>query len=139
MMRRVRNPYSVAKERTMAHYIHHVPGRLRIRTPRLKRDPGRAEAAEACALGIEGVTAARANTVTGSLTLTYQRDGVEAETILQALAERGYYQPELVQHADHQLPAMAGRAGDMLGKALFGMAVEKAVERSAFALIGAIL
>jgi hypothetical protein len=123
----------------MAHYIHHVPGRLRIRTPRIKRDAMRAEAAEAFALTIEGVTAARANSVTGSITLGYQRDIVSAQTILNALALRGYYQPELVQHADHQLPHMAARAGDVLGKALFGMVVEKVVERSAFALLGAIL
>lgn len=123
----------------MGHYIHHVPGRLRIRTPRLKRDAVHAEAAEAFALTIEGVTAARANCVTGSITVGYQRDVVSAETILDALALRGYYQPESVQHADHQLPAMASRAGDVLGKALFGMALEKAVERSALALIGAIL
>lgn len=119
----------------MAHYIHHVPGRLRIRTPRLKRDTIRAEAAEALVLTIDGVTAARANSMTGSLTVGYQRDVVSAETILDALALRGYYQPELVQHADHQLPAMAARAGNVLGKALFGMALEK----SALVLIGAML
>jgi hypothetical protein len=119
----------------MAHYIHHVPGRLRIRIPQLKRDAVHAEAAEAFVLAIEGVTAARANSVTGSIILTYQRDVVSAGTILDALALRGYYQPELVQHADHQLPAMASRAGDALGKALFGMALEK----SALVLIGAIL
>jgi hypothetical protein len=119
----------------MGHYIHHVPGRLRIRTPRLKRDAVHAEAAEAFVLMIEGVTAARANSVTGSIILTYQRGVVSVETILDALALRGYYQPESVQHADHQLPDMASRAGDVLGKALFGMVLEK----SAFGLIGAIL
>ncbi|HJW81412.1 MAG TPA: hypothetical protein VJ396_04125 [Acidiferrobacterales bacterium] len=119
----------------MAHYIHHVPGRLRIRSPRLKRDAAYAEAAEAFVLTIGGVTAARANSVTGSITLTYQRDVVSAESILNALAQHGYYQPELAQHADHQLPAMAARAGDALGKALFGMALEK----SALVLIGAML
>lgn len=123
----------------MAHYIHHVPGRLRLRTPRLKRDAQRAAAAEALVQTIEGVTEVRANSVTGSLTVAYQRDVVSADAILEALAQRGYYEPELVQHADRQLPAMAARAGDVLGKALFGMVLEKAVERSAFALIGAIL
>jgi copper chaperone CopZ len=126
-------------EQTMAHYIHHVPGRLRLRTPRLKRDAQRAAAAEALVQTIEGVTEVRANSVTGSLTVAYQRDVVSAGAILEALAQRGYYEPELVQHADRQLPAMAARAGDVLGKALFGMVLEKAVERSAFALIGAIL
>jgi hypothetical protein len=123
----------------MAHYIHHVPGRLRVRTPRLKRDTLRTEAAEALLLTIEGVTAARANSVTGSITVSFQRDVVSADSILETLALHGYYQPELVQHADQQLPNMAERAGGVLGKALFGMVLEKAVERSAFALIGAIL
>jgi len=58
----------------MGHYIHHVPGRLRIRTPLLKRDDGHAKAAEEFLQSIEGATSVRANIVTGSIILTYERD-----------------------------------------------------------------
>jgi copper chaperone CopZ len=123
----------------MGHYIHHVPGRLRIRTPLLKRDNERAKAAEEFLQSIEGVTSVRANIVTGSIILTYERDIVSSEAILNAAALRGYYRPEAVQHADGQLHDLAVRTGGTLGKVLFGFAVEKALERSAMALIGALL
>lgn len=123
----------------MGHYIHHVPGRLRIRTPLLKRDEKGALAAEQFLRSIEGVTSVRANIVTGSIILTYERDIVSSEAILNAAALRGYYRPEAVQHADGQLQDLAVRTGDTLGKVLFGFAVEKALERSAMALIGALL
>ncbi|HYA38450.1 MAG TPA: heavy-metal-associated domain-containing protein [Candidatus Methylomirabilis sp.] len=123
----------------MGHYIHHVPGRLRIRTPLLKRDEKGALAAEQFLRLIEGVTSVRANAVTGSITLTYERDTVSSEAILNAAARRGYYRPDAVRHADGQLHDAATRAGDTLGKVLFGLVVEKAFERSAVALIGALL
>jgi copper chaperone CopZ len=123
----------------MGHYIHHVPGRLRIRTPLLKRDNERARAAEEFLQSIEGVTSVRANTVTGSITLTYECGIVGSEAILDAAARRGYYRPEAARHADGQLHDMAARTGDTLGKMVFGFVVKEAVERSAVALIGALL
>lgn len=123
----------------MGHYIHHVPGRLRIRTPKLRRDDARARAAEQLLQSIEGVCSVRANTVTGSITLMYERDMVSPAVILRALEQQGYYDPEMVRQADTHLHDMAARTGDKLGKALFGLVVEKAFERSAVALIGALL
>ncbi len=123
----------------MGHYIHHVPGRLRIRTPKLKRDDRRAKAAEQLLQSIDGVRSVRANAVTGSITLMYERDTVDSATILRALALHGYYEPDTVRHADGQLHDMAARTGGKLSKALFGFVVEKAFERSAVALIGALL
>lgn len=123
----------------MGHYIHHVPGRLRIRSPLLKRDNERAKEAEEFLQSIEGVSSVRANTVTGSITLTYERDIVNSEVILDVAAQRGYYRPEAVRPADGQLHDMAMRTSGTLGKLLFGFVVKEAVERSAVALIGALL
>jgi hypothetical protein len=123
----------------MAHYIHHVPGRLRVQTPLLKRDESRTQAAEQFLQSIEGITTIRVSALTGSITLNYQKDVVSSDTILQALKQRGYYQPDSVRHADGQLHDLASRAGNVAGKALFGFVVEKVVERSAMVLIGALL
>ena len=123
----------------MAHYVHHVPGRLRVRTPALKRNAQRAQDAEQYIKAIYGVTAAEANTVTGSIVIHYRRDILSADALLNALALRGYYHAETAQHADHQIQDMATRAGDAVGKMVFGLVVEKALERSAMMLIGALL
>ena len=123
----------------MTHYIHHVPGRLRVQTPLLKRDENRAQAAEQFLLPLEGITAVRVSTLTGSITVNYQKDVISSDAILKALELRGYYRPDSVRHAEGQLHDLASRAGNAAGKALFGFALEKAVERSAIVLIGALL
>lgn len=123
----------------MAHYIHHVPGRMRVQTPLLKRDENRARAAEQFLQSIDGITTVRISVLTGSITLNYQKDVIDGETILRALEVRGYYRPESVRHADGQLHDLASRAGNAAGKMLFGFVVEKAVERSALMLVGALL
>jgi hypothetical protein len=123
----------------MAHYLHHVPGRLRVRTPLLKRNPERARQAEALLQSMYGVSAVEANTVTGSIVVHYERDAVKPQTLLDTLALRGYYEPQTAQSADGQIHDLATRAGDVVGKAVFGFVIEKAVERSALALIATIL
>jgi copper chaperone CopZ len=126
-------------EKPMAHYIHHVPGRLRVQTPLLKRDESRAQAAGQCLQTIDGVTAVRVSALTGSITVNYKKEVVNSDTILRTLEQRGYYRPDSVRSADGQLHDLATRAGSVAGKALFGFVVEKAVETSAMVLIGALL
>ncbi len=70
-------------------YIHHVPGRLRLQTPKLKRRPLAARSACNAAIGIPGVTAARANAMTGSLLVSYDRHRTTPATLWQALREHG--------------------------------------------------
>jgi Heavy metal associated domain 2 len=55
----------------MVELVHSVPGRLRIRISRMRRDPHIADAARATILSIPAVTGVAANTVTGSLVITY--------------------------------------------------------------------
>lgn len=81
----------------MNSHIHHVPGRLRLRTQRLKRDHRRAGEIEEALRGLPAVTSAEVNPLTGSVTVHYDR----AITDLAALTEI------LQQHAglDGRLPA----------------------------------
>jgi len=123
----------------MVNYVHHVPGRLRIQTQQLKRDEAKAQAVERYLQSIDGITSARVNALTGSITVNYQKDVVSAETIFGALALRGYHRPDVVRSSDARLNDWATKVGSAAGKAIFGLALEKAVEHSAMALIGALL
>jgi len=127
----------------MAHYIHHLPGRLRIKSGQLKRNEGKAASVRALVSDIAGVLAAETNTVTGSLLITYDRDRTCPRELLETLKRAGCCGDSV------QLPAAEGGAGRFsvsltdtgaaVGKAVVGVLVEKMVERSAFALVGALL
>lgn len=120
----------------MSHYTHHVPGRLRVKSPHLKRNPRRAEEAQLHLGGIEGVLSAEANPLTGSLLITYDARRVGAEALFDSLRGLGHV------GAGHPAPASVPAAHDPVQRmtdTLVNKLVETALERSATALIAAIL
>jgi hypothetical protein len=124
----------------MSHYLHHVPGRLRIKTPHLKRNE--AKAAKVCSLleAVEGIQTCQVNTITGSAVVTYTPELTSPERILHLLKEYEYVAAHVsVEKGNGSLARSVDNITENVGKALFGVVVEKALERSALALIGAIL
>jgi hypothetical protein len=69
-------------------YIHHVPGRLRIRLVSLRGKPEAAASACDNAIAIGGVLRATANHVTGSLLIHYDREQLDLAALWRALAAR---------------------------------------------------
>jgi copper chaperone CopZ len=133
---------------TMAHSnLHHVPGRLRLRCPSLKRNPIGAGAVVALLEDMDGIQSCEVNPLTGSLTVGYDRHQLDGQRIIALLHQHGYCQAQA-----HAVPAggyapvgthtaldgIIGSAGSTLGKVVIGTLVEKAVERSAVALIAAL-
>jgi Heavy metal associated domain 2 len=125
-------------------YIHHVPGRLRIQTARLKADWQLAQAACDRAIAIEGVVEVRANSLTGSLTIGYNREHLTPAALWEQLRERDLVSGPLpitnergVTRAELTVPALGS------GRGLFGLVagvvLEKLLERSALALVSALI
>jgi hypothetical protein len=134
--------YEGCFEEVMSHYIHHVPGRLRIKTLRLKRNEVLASSVCKLLAGTPGVLDCEVKTVTGSVIISYDGSQTDRERLLWLLKSHDVI-TEIVKIDE------GGKAGPVsktasaviegAGKAAFGFLVEKAVERSAVALIGAIL
>jgi hypothetical protein len=127
----------------MSHYVHHVPGRLRVKTPALKRSPARAERVCAAVTALQGVSSAEANPVTGSLVVTYDPLRADPRGVLARLADEGVIGRDVGLPGPTQVNIDVGRlaadATGNLGNALVGVLVEKLVERSAVALVAAVL
>lgn len=130
----------------MATYLHHVPGRLRVRCPTLKRNTARAAAVTELLAGMEGILNSEVNPLTGSLTLSYDHHRLEGQEIIAFLQANGYCQsqawtppPRAAAPTYSALDGFIENTGATLGKMLLGALMEKAVERSAGALIGALL
>jgi len=123
-------------------FLHHVPGRLRLRLPPLQGRRKACEAARARAAAIPGVIAARANPHTGSLTMLYDRERVAPESLWHALCAAGLAWGTspiaagvAVTRTELRLPLDASPAGE-LARTLMSLFVEALAQRSAAILLG---
>lgn len=122
-------------EANMSEYIHHVAGRLRLKLAQVKRNPARAHEIQAAVCRIAGVTSTHANSVTGSLVIYYDTKKTDFDTILGAMRATGVVP---ASGAAENTPPHAAALATLTGK-LADMFTEKLIERSAIALLGALL
>lgn len=116
----------------MSEYIHHTSGRLRLKLARIRKNPARAHDIQIMARRLDGVTSAAANSVTGSVLIHYEPGRTDVHAILRAMSSAGWLSPMATAgNAGQALPPLAGKVLDSLA--------EKLVERSALALLGALL
>jgi hypothetical protein len=101
--------------------VHHLPGRLRLRSAVLKGDPQVAAKAKWRLGQIRGVTSVTANPCTGSLLLEYDPAIVAPGKLTEMLQCRGFIRPVAPQHtqaepewADHLASAVTGWLADVL-------------------------
>ena len=74
----------------MTYYIHNIPGRLRVKTPILKKNPTQIERVRQILQSIPGVYETEFNSVTGSVVIQYDTQRIESEQIVSVLKEEGY-------------------------------------------------
>ncbi len=82
----------------MAQYIHHVPGRLRIKAPVLKRNEQEAKAVQELLLDQQGILRSEVNTLTGSILIHYDGSVVQVQWIVGLLERQGYLAPSVAVH-----------------------------------------
>ncbi len=118
----------------MSCYCHSTPGRLRIKTPLIKRNPAEVDRARRLLQSLREIDAFDINPVTGSITITYADPATDPESILNILREKGYF--KVFQKEDqYPIEAAVSKAGTTLGKVLVGAFVEKAFEGSMLSLL----
>ena len=112
----------------MSYYCHITPGRLRIKTPVIKQNPGEIDRVREILESLSGVDAVSINALTGSITINHSGCAADSDWILNILKEKGYYKISSIDEQEHPIQAVASRFGATLGKAIVGAAVEKALE-----------
>ena len=119
----------------MGHYIHHVPGRLRVRSPKLKCSAARTGQLRAMLESLSGVYSVTQNQRACSMVILYSPSEVEVESLLAVLRQSGCLEAKMP--AVLQAPG-ASTAGALFGKALFGAFVQSTLERSVLSLVTAL-
>jgi len=123
----------------MTCYVHNVPGRLRLRTPHLKRNADTADEIRKALSTLNGIGAVDINLTTGSILINYNHKIIRHEEVLDLLRRRGYYDATRTETTDEYIHKAASKAGSVIGKAIFGTVVEKALEGSALSLISLLI
>jgi hypothetical protein len=121
--------------------IHHIPGRLRLKLPALKGQPQHAAHLAALFDGHpQGVTV-QVNPRTGSLLLQYDPQRVQPETLIASVCQ---VMPQTSLSARVDLTAdptakLSAQLTNKLGAALADKLLATVVERSALALLAALI
>ncbi len=116
----------------MNDYIHHIPGRMRVRCASIRRNPASAPALKADLERRPGVHSVEIRPLTGSLVIRYDPAKANPAALLEVLpAARG--------GAPVPSPLSRPDLHGAVAKAVIGVAVQAAVERSLFALAAALL
>lgn len=123
----------------MSCYIHHVPGRLRIKSPHMKGNHSNAQTALALAQAVDGVTSAEVNALTGSIVIRFDVATVKPISIIGALERGGVIVQSAARPMSDEAAGVVNQFGQVLGKALVGALIERVIERSAIRFIAALI
>ncbi|MFW5816031.1 MAG: HMA2 domain-containing protein [Wenzhouxiangella sp.] len=118
----------------MSHYFHHVPGRIRIRSRRLRSNVAHAQALVAHLLETEGVQDVKTNERNGSITIHYDRSEATGIRIIGMLASEGFVPNGQVT----QQTSAASGDGDLFAafsRAVVGAVAQQTVTRSLSTLV----
>lgn len=116
----------------MSLYIHHVPGRLRVRTQAFRCQPSRIEAASRQLAELDGIEEIAVNPRAGSITLRYDPSKRTQGELLGMLQEFGCIGAHRVAASDN------GQIAGLFGKALLGALAQTVAQGSVRTLVGAL-
>jgi hypothetical protein len=119
------------REETMGCYCHITPGRLRVKTAKIRQNAGEAEKVRVMLRAMPGIETVSVNALTGSITVMHSGSAAESESILSVLKDEGYVKDlQVAGEGDPPMESFLSRFGATVGKVVLGAVVEKAFEGS---------
>lgn len=123
----------------MSYYIHKVPGRIRLKSPMIKKNKDVADDIKKALSTITGIATVDINLVTGSLLVNYNPKTASPKDIISILQRKGYFDESKAATNEQYIHGAASKAGQIVGKAVLGAFVQEALEGSALSLLAALL
>ena len=119
--------------------MHNVPGRLRVKSPLLKRNSAACDNLKKALSALQGIAAVDFNLTTGSLLINYNHRTAKPEDIIGLLERKGYFDRSKATTNEAYIHTAAKNTGRLVGKAVLGMAIEKAFEGSALSMLAMLI
>ncbi len=127
----------------MSCYLHHVPGRIRIKIPGIKGKPFYAQELAKKLQLIAGVYLVSVNSLTGSVLAYYDERSTDACAITDVVSrETGVDLSKASppdKYMDDALSKTGQIVGEKIGKAALGIAIGQIFEGSPLALLAAVI
>ncbi len=98
----------------MNHYIHDVPGRIRVKSPGIKGNQRAADEVKYLVAGFSGVNSVECNLITGSILINYQKDKLNKKVIVDLLSEKGFFDQSKAVTIDEYF----NRAANYIGRSV---------------------
>lgn len=97
----------------MSYYIHDVPGRLRMKTPVIKRNRSIANEVERLIGSVNGVDNVDINLTTGSLLVNYDPKTTKQHEIIDLLQGKGYFDSSRALTNDQYIRNVASKVSQI--------------------------
>ncbi|MEN6441657.1 MAG: HMA2 domain-containing protein [Syntrophobacter sp.] len=123
----------------MTCYLHHVPGRIRVKTPIIKGNTFRATEIEELLRNVAGVYGVSANTLTGSILINYDVSMTTAGKILELFGKEANFDLASAESHEKYVDERLSQAGEKIGKAVFGIMIGKMLEGTPLSLLAAMI
>ncbi len=123
----------------MNHYVHNVPGRLRLRNTLFKNSAVHYDVQKVLVNMGHGIGTADFNTTTGSLLINYDPKEINHEDILNALELAGFYHPDKMVTNDQVVHHMTAKAFKLVSKTVSGAFIESALEGTGLSFLAILL
>lgn len=122
-------------------YVHHIPGRLRVRSEVIRGNERAARVAQERIACVDGVKSVTTNPLTGSITVLYDPALLTADNLVGNLRKHGYTNRlQILLNMATRPPAFESRRlGAALARRVAACVLQVALERSAVALVAAML
>lgn len=125
----------------MGRYVHHIPGRIRVRCATMRSNPHKLQTVSEALRELPGVQDIRVNVAGGSIIVLYDTERCDRDALLAAVDAKDC----VVQTPAGELAAMSGGVGTLLGdtvrktvmNAVVGTVVKATVEPPVLSLVRA--
>ncbi len=123
----------------MHHYVHDIPGRLRVRLEGLRGNDREAQGIISRISTLQGVNKVSFNSLTGSFTVKYEPRLIASRQIKDLLSQTGHFDAGKVMSNDKYIENAAASATQTVSRFLFGFAVDRAFAGTGLSFLTALL
>lgn len=123
----------------MKYYLHETPGRIRIKIPGLRGNQRVLGEVQEELMSLRGVCEVIANELTGSIVVMHDLNTVRSGDVIKMIDSLGHIDAKLVEPVVIYTDKALSKAGSVVGKALFGMAVERVLAPRGLSFLAALL
>jgi hypothetical protein len=123
----------------MGYYLHHVPGRIRIKIPQIKHRPDQAGKIREMLKEQGGISQMNINLSTGSVVVYYDPETLTATQILTLLKHNGFFDEAMTYGAPEEIDRISSKACETFGKAIFGWTVGRILDANGLSFLAAFI